>query len=296
MAYVIYHTKEDGSKEYLYKTSTNQYIYHSIPNIYFGSEEAAMNFIDNTIIDRNGVSIEETPAEVAICMAQFDADMNSTLDEMCERIKNAAETITFPPLQKNMIQTIDKKDIPVTIAKDPFDINAKRDILAHLARAFILDPGEEWHNPVDDMTDEQVNDFTDMLARSFERIRAFKKEEVKEISEQWEHRVKVLDELTNRSIEILDGLIPDYILERLKEETNTCPETREDIIYTAREFLKAISSVIFDSDDADKKIDKMSDEEIVKWTIQALKSPDDTAVNYYNLLTGDDKDGDGNKG
>lgn len=294
MAYVIYHTKEDGSKEYLYKTSTNQYIYHSIPNIYFGSEEAAMNFIDNTIIDRNGVSIEETPADAAIYIA-FDADMNSMLEEMSEKIKSTAETITFPPLQKNTMQTIDKKDIPVTIAKDPFDVNAKRDILTHLARPFILEPGEEWHNPVDDMTDEQVNDFTDMLARSFERIRAFKKEEVKEISEQWEHRVKVLDELTNRSIEILDGLIPDYILERLKEETNTCPETREDIIYTAREFLKAISSVIFDSDDADEKIDKMSDEEIVKWTIQALKSPDDTAVNYFNLVTGDDKDGNGDK-
>lgn len=291
MAYVIYHTKEDGSREYLYKTSTNQYIYHSIPNIYFGSEEAAMNFIDNTIIDRNGVSIEETPAEVAICMAQFDADMNSTLDEMCERIKNAAETITFPPLQKNTMQTIDKKDIPVTIAKDPFDINAKRDILTHLARPFILEPGEEWHNPVDDMTDEQVNDFTDMLARSFEKIKAFKKEEVQEISEQWERREKILNELANRSIEALDGLLPDYILERLKKETNTCPETKEDIIYTAREFLKAISSVI-----SDEKIDKMSDEEVINLTIGALRSPDDTAIIYHTLLTGDDKDGDGNKG
>ena len=295
MGYVIYHTKENGDKEYLYKTSTNKYIYHSVPNIYFGSEEAAINFINNNIINMTDINIKEVPDEITIDMAPFNTDMEYLLNEMCDKIKNAAENInyyipTIPPLQKNTIQVIDKKDIPVTTAEDPFDINTKRDILTHMAKPFILEPGEEWHNPIDDMTDEQVNNFTDALVRSFNKIKAFKEEEVKEISEQWTHREKVLNELSNRSIEILDGLLPDYILKRLKEATNTCPETREDIIYTAREFLKAISSVI-----SDKNIDEMSDEEVINHTVQALRSPDDTAIIYHTLLTGDDNNGNGDK-
>jgi hypothetical protein len=102
---------------------------------------------------------------------------------MCYKSKSVAETITFPSLKKNTIQMIDKKDIPVTIAEDPFDdIGTKRDILTNIIKPFILEPGEEWHNTVDDMTDEQVNDFIDMLAKIFVKMNSFKKEELQDIT------------------------------------------------------------------------------------------------------------------
>jgi hypothetical protein len=179
--------KEDGSKDYLYRTRNNVYIYHNTPNIYFGSYEEAYNFLYHNILNipdfkTTRLGVEEMSDKTTINMTIIDTD-KSTLNKMCYKSKSVAETITFPSFKKNTIQMIDKKDIPVTIAEDPFDdIGTKRDILTNIIKPFILEPGEEWHNTVDDMTDEQVNDFIDMLAKIFVKMKSFKKEELQDIT------------------------------------------------------------------------------------------------------------------
>lgn len=51
MNLVIYRIKEDGTKDYLYRTRNNVYIYHNTPNMYFGSYIEAHNFLFHNILN-----------------------------------------------------------------------------------------------------------------------------------------------------------------------------------------------------------------------------------------------------